>query len=175
MRRSTVNLPRSALRMREKSAAANRRPALRRAHGEVLPVERLDDFGGKDGLELLDVSVLVTKIGKRFPLPRTSLPFIATARSDDRVTQSPSLGVSATAEQGALPLHFLFNSIPVPLADEAHDVAWLVHDHRKQAGDVTSEDAGVESLELRDGGELTAKQYLVPAITGEPDLRFNGD
>ena len=46
IRRSTVNRSRSALRMREKSAAAIAGPAVRGADAQPFAIERLDDFGG---------------------------------------------------------------------------------------------------------------------------------
>jgi hypothetical protein len=63
MRRSTVNRPRSALRMREKSAAAI--PVrLCAADAQALPVERLDDPRGQDGLELIRIRILVSEVAK---------------------------------------------------------------------------------------------------------------
>ena len=69
MRRSTVNRPRSALRMREKSAAAMpvRTWALRtlrrsRSSG-------LDDLGRENPLKLLDVRIRLPKIAEDVPAP----------------------------------------------------------------------------------------------------------
>jgi hypothetical protein len=53
----------------------NSRAAVRRAHAQSLPVERLDDFGRQNRLELLSVCVLVSQVGNTFPLPRTTFSF----------------------------------------------------------------------------------------------------
>ena len=43
------------------------RAGLRRAHGHPFPVKRLDDLGGQDGLELLRIRALVSKVPERIP------------------------------------------------------------------------------------------------------------
>jgi hypothetical protein len=41
---------------------------VRSPHGQALPVERLDDFGSEDRLELLDVRILVPQIAEYMAL-----------------------------------------------------------------------------------------------------------
>jgi hypothetical protein len=36
--------------------------AVRGAHGQAFPVERLDDFGGQDRLELFSISIFMSQI-----------------------------------------------------------------------------------------------------------------
>jgi hypothetical protein len=48
---------------------------VRSAHGRAFPVERLNDFGGQDGLELLCARLLVPEVAERMPLPRTTSSF----------------------------------------------------------------------------------------------------
>jgi len=75
IRRSTVKRSRSALRMREKSAAAMPvRPwaarMVRRSRSSVLMIS-----GGQDGLELIGVRVLATQIAENIPAPPRHLEF----------------------------------------------------------------------------------------------------
>src|SRR5258708_2800039 len=64
IRRSTVNRPRSALRMREKFAAAIPvRPCAPRTLSP-LTVERFDDLGGQNCLEQIGIGILVSQVAK---------------------------------------------------------------------------------------------------------------
>jgi len=58
--------------------------AMRGADSQAFTVERLDDFGCQDGLELIGVRGLVTQITETFPLPR------ATSSSSFFIATSPS-------------------------------------------------------------------------------------
>ena len=42
----------------------NARSGVSRAHGQLVSVQRLDDFGGQDALELVDVRVLMAKVAE---------------------------------------------------------------------------------------------------------------
>jgi hypothetical protein len=42
---------------------------VRRAHAQVLPIERLDDFDSEDGLELLNIRVLAPKVAEDVSAP----------------------------------------------------------------------------------------------------------
>jgi len=42
---------------------------VRGAQGKTIPIERLDDFGGEDGLEQLGIRVLVSEIPENIPAP----------------------------------------------------------------------------------------------------------
>jgi hypothetical protein len=58
--------------------------AVRCAHAQTVAVERLDDFGGQDGLELSGICFSCPRSRKTFPLPRTTFSFslfIATSPS----------------------------------------------------------------------------------------------
>src|SRR2546422_7948997 len=54
---------------------------VRGAHGQVLPIERLDDLGGQDRLELLRVRVFAPEVTKHVPAPRRYFPLLASHRS----------------------------------------------------------------------------------------------
>ena len=71
--------------MREKSAAAI---PVRRAHREAFPVNRLDDLGGEDGVELLRVGVLVPEVAEHVSAPphRVELCLFHPNISSTRVT-----------------------------------------------------------------------------------------
>jgi len=43
------------------------RAAMRPTHAQAFPVERLDDFGGQDGLELLGIGVFVPEVAEHIP------------------------------------------------------------------------------------------------------------
>ena len=43
------------------------RAAMRAAHAQAFPVERLDDFGGQDRLELFDIRILMPQIAEHVP------------------------------------------------------------------------------------------------------------
>jgi hypothetical protein len=45
------------------------------ADAQTVPVKRLDDFSGQDGLELLGICFLCPRSRKTFPLPRTTFSF----------------------------------------------------------------------------------------------------
>ena len=77
MSRSTVKRPRSALRIREKSAASNPRARMRPADAEPLPVESLDDLGGQDGPELPDISVGEPEVAEDVAAPPHQLQLLA--------------------------------------------------------------------------------------------------
>jgi hypothetical protein len=69
MSRSKVNRPRSALRMREKSAAAMLVRTCARAHAEALAVERLNNLCGENCLELVRIRVLAPEVAKQVTTP----------------------------------------------------------------------------------------------------------
>lgn len=50
---------------------------MRRAHPEAIPVERLDDFGCENCLELLGIRVLVSQIMEHIPASAHHLQFLA--------------------------------------------------------------------------------------------------
>jgi hypothetical protein len=54
---------------------------MRGAHGEVFPVEDLDDFGGQDGLALLRVRVLVPEVAEHIATSPHQLQFFAFHRN----------------------------------------------------------------------------------------------
>src|SRR5260370_161377 len=73
IRRSTVNRPRSALRMREKSAAAI--PVRPCAPRTLSPrVERFDDLGGQNCLEQIGIGILVSQVAKNISASLHYLP-----------------------------------------------------------------------------------------------------
>ena len=45
------------------------RAVVRRAHGQVLPVERLNNFGGQDGLELFGIGVFMPEVAEHISAP----------------------------------------------------------------------------------------------------------
>jgi hypothetical protein len=57
--------------MREKSAAAKPVRACG-AHRQFIPIQRLDDLGGEQRLQLLNIGVLPAQSRNTLPLPRTS-------------------------------------------------------------------------------------------------------
>lgn len=67
---STVNHPRSAFRMDEKSAAAIPYDYTPRAHRKPLLVERLDDFSGEDRFELFHVRISVPEVAEHIATAR---------------------------------------------------------------------------------------------------------
>jgi hypothetical protein len=58
MRRSTVNRPEVGIANAREVGRRNPGAAVRCAHAQTVPVERLDDFSGQDGLELLGICAL---------------------------------------------------------------------------------------------------------------------
>ena len=48
------------------------RAAVRRSHAKALLIERLDDFGRQDRLQLLGICVFVPKVTENIPLARTT-------------------------------------------------------------------------------------------------------
>ena len=75
MSRSIVNRSSLALRMREKSAAAIPVP-LRNAHCRPAPVERLDDFRGQDGLQLLGIGVCMAEVAEDVSVAAHDFEFV---------------------------------------------------------------------------------------------------
>jgi hypothetical protein len=58
-----------------KIGSRDARTTVRAAHGQVFPVESLDDLGGQDGLELLGVRTLAPQVAKDIAAPPYHLEF----------------------------------------------------------------------------------------------------
>ena len=82
-RRSAVNRARSALRIREKSAAAT--PVRRGAHAETFPIERLDDFCCENGLKLFDIRTLVPEVTESISTSAHHLQLFALHRNISQI------------------------------------------------------------------------------------------
>lgn len=63
-----------------------------------------------------------------------------------------------------------FDSIAMPVADQADDISRPVHNDRKQVGDVTAEHAHVEGRDIGERGELTSKRDAITILTKKDDL-----
>jgi hypothetical protein len=59
---SAVKRPRSALRNAREIGCGDASAGMSGAYRKALPVERFDDFGGEDGLELLGISVVPIEV-----------------------------------------------------------------------------------------------------------------
>ena len=55
--------------------------AVRCAHAKTVPVKRLDDFSGQDGLELLGICVLVPEVAKNISAAPRYLQLFALDRN----------------------------------------------------------------------------------------------
>jgi len=76
IRRSTVNRPRSGLRISGKVRRGNASSVVCGAHGQMFSIERLDNFRSQVGFDLHNIGVLMPENRQNtLPLPRTTSSF----------------------------------------------------------------------------------------------------
>jgi hypothetical protein len=72
MRRSNGEPPEVRIADTREVGRRNARAIMRRAYAHAVLVERIDDFGGQDGLELFSIGVLMPEVAKNISAARTT-------------------------------------------------------------------------------------------------------
>jgi hypothetical protein len=75
MRRSNGEPPEVRIADTREVGRRNARAIMRRAYAHAVLVERIDDFGGQDGLELFSIGVLMPEVAKNISAARTTSSF----------------------------------------------------------------------------------------------------